>query len=144
MRSGATYAIQMYATVREYGGGSIGIGLVLPGTGTFTSVGGTVKVMSPARFAPRALIVGSRVVSDYALATPETLESVLPLVNQFQPIDSSGNEAAILSTGTATSPNSAEYQKWMAAGTEIVAEPSTRERWRGNIWVRKTRLIPAK
>ena len=145
VRGGATYAIQMYATVRYYGGGAIGVGRIFPGTGDdFQQVSGTVKLLLPARFAPRTLIVGSRIQNDYALATPETLESVLPIVNQFQPIDSTGNEAAILSIGTATSPNSAEYQKWMASGAELVAEPSPRERWRGNIYVRKTRLVPAK
>lgn len=145
IRGGATYAIQMYATVRYYTGGFIGVGRIFPGSGDdFQQVSGTVKLLSPARYAPRTLVVGSRIQNDYALATPETLESVLPVVNQFQPIDSTGNEAAILSTGTATSPNSADYQRWMASGAELVAEPSARERWKGNIYVRKTRLVPAK
>jgi hypothetical protein len=145
VRSGATYGIAMAArAVLVSSGNYVCVPYMLPGTGDFISESGTIQLFSAARAVPKTMIVSSRIQHDYALSTAEQLESNLPLIDGFRPTDTVGNEVSTLSTGAATRPNSEAYQKWMISNAEIVAETSTRERWRGNIWVRKTRLVPAK
>jgi hypothetical protein len=114
----------------------------LAGTGSFTGVTGNVAKVTTTRAEALTLVVGSRVVSDYALTTAANINADLPLVSQFQIINSS--TGAITDTlGTGTSPTAAVYLGYVAAGTEIVAECS-RRRYLGNIYVRRTRYVPAR
>lgn len=114
----------------------------LAGTGSFTGVTGNVAKVTTTRAEALTLVVGSRVVSDYALTTAANINADLPLVSQFQIINSS--TGAITDTlGTGTSPTASVYLGYVAAGTEIVAECS-RRRYLGNIYVRRTRYVPAR
>ena len=145
VRSSATYAIAFFTrAVTNSNGTVIGIPFMLPGTGDFTSEGGTIQLASAGRAAAKSMVVPSRILNDYALSTAETLETDLPLIDGFKSIDVYGNELSVLLTGTASKPNSESYAKWLAANAEIVAETSNRARWMGNIFVRQTRMVPAK
>jgi hypothetical protein len=128
-------------------GSSVDIPHSLPGSGAFSAVDGTLAESSSGRNAEEAIVVGSRVQHDYALIpAPEVagnLDLYLPSVQAFRPVDPYGNRAAILLTGTATRPSSDRYQTMVNTGVMLVAEDSMRERWAGNIYVRKTRLVPA-
>jgi hypothetical protein len=144
VRSSLTYRLTfLEPAVSATSGTEVTIRPLLPGSGAFSSVTGTVREGSKGRSEPETLIVGSRIIHDYALTSVTGLNSDLPAVPRFAPVNSSGNEVDTLSTGTATVPNSAMYEAMIAGGAEIVAEQAIRQRWLGNIYERITRLVPA-
>lgn len=144
-RGGLPYSAAMFQkAVAASSGNSVTIAGVLPGSGAFASEAGTIRKSNPGRITQRSLIVGSRVIHDYAFSTVPSLDAVLPLVNQFTPVDATGYEAAYLSTGSATIPTSAEYAAMINGNSELVGETSARRRFLGNIYVRSTRLVPAR
>jgi hypothetical protein len=112
----------------------------LPGTGAFSSVSGSVGLTNPIRDEAVTKVVGSRVQSDYALSNTASLNADLPLIPAFQAITTSGFITDQLSTTTV--PTAANYIALINAGSEIVAE-CTRRRYLGNIYVRRTRYVPA-
>jgi hypothetical protein len=116
----------------------------LAGTGSFSAVSGSVGLTMPIRQEPETKVVGSRVQSDYALSTAANLNADLPLVPAFSAIVVSGGTYGTLTDtlSTATAPTAANYIAMINAGSEIVAE-CTRRRYLGNIYVRRTRFVPA-
>lgn len=121
---------------------SVTIGGVLPGGGAFSDVVGTLKKGQIGRNAAETLIVGSRLQHDYALSSDTEIDTDLPIIDKFSPRDNAGYEPATLSG--ATTPTATRYNGMIDAGTELVAERSTRRRYMGNIYVRITRLVKAK
>lgn len=125
---------------------SSGASVTIPGTmlgivGTASSVSGVVAETAVGRTNAETLTVGSRVVNDYALSTVANLDTDLPVVQQFRPVDNTG---AITSSLSATTiPTSSAYAALAVDGTEIVAQASVRRRYLGNIYVRSTRLVKA-
>lgn len=123
---------------------------VFVGTGTtYAGASGEIIKVGGGRSTPETIAVSSRIAHEYAnISNPAsitaTLETVLPLIDGFTAIDSIGQRTTTLSTGTASRPNSVTYAAMINEGIEIVAEQSVRERWMGNIYVRKTRFIPAR
>jgi len=116
----------------------------LHGSGNFTNVSGTVRKGNTGRSTPESLVVPSRVLHEYALSSETALDTDLPIVEKFAPVNSSGYEITALSTGTATVPNSAAYANMVSTGIEIVADRSQRQRYMGNIYCRLTRLVKAR
>lgn len=125
-------------------GVDVGIAKVLPGTGTFSSVSGTVREWSTGRTLPQTIEVDSFIIHEYALADETTADILLPQVERFAPVNSSGYEVDTLSTGTATYPNSETYASMVAAGNLIVARRSDRRKYAGNIWERTTLVVAAR
>lgn len=115
--------------------------LGVTGPMTFSSVSGTAATMGIGRLAAKSLVAASQNVYDYALSSIASLDTDLPLSQKFTPVDSTGAETSAL--GTVSFPTAAAYGAMVAAGNLLVAEQSTRQRWRGNIFVRRTRFIPA-
>lgn len=113
----------------------------VPGVG-FTSVTGfTGKGGKPGRDLPKAMVIPSNVVNDYALSSITGLDVNLPLTDAFIVITANGSETDTIST--TTFPNNATYVSMVENGTQIVAATSVRRRFLGNIYVRQTRYIPA-
>lgn len=125
-------------------GTNVGIAKVLPGVGTFSSVSGTVREWSTGRVLPQTIEVDSFIIHEYALADDTTADVLLPQVERFAPVNSSGYEVDTLSTGTATYPNSTTYASMVAAGSLIVARRSDRRKYAGNIWERTTLVVAAR
>lgn len=115
-------------------------GISVVGPGTFSSVSGTISLATIGRLAPKNIAADGREQCDYALVSSATLAASLPLVQPFTPVDSTGAETDTLSLTTV--PTAAAYAALVAAGTEIVVA-CTRSRYLGNIFVRKTQLVPA-
>jgi hypothetical protein len=147
-RGSIPYAVQCLTKCAGTGTSSIDIPHFLPGTSAFGSVAGSVIECSGGRLSPETLIVSSRIQHDYAMISNPgvtgTIDTELPALDAFTAIDSVGNRVSSLSTGTATRPNSEFYGTMVRDQTLLVAEQSTRERWMGNIYVRKTRMVPAR
>ncbi|HSV73457.1 MAG TPA: hypothetical protein VLH79_06835 [Chthonomonadales bacterium] len=144
-RSGKEYYVGFFTKAESVvASTSVTIAGGFPGSGTFSSITATVRNGTPGRTGDLSMVVPSRLVHDYALGAATTLETVLPLIERFSPIDSTGVAATILSTGAATFPNSADYSALVATNGELVAETSARRRYLGNIFVRITRLVPAR
>lgn len=128
--------------VAATGGSSVTLAGALLGSsgGALSAISGTLARTAVGRVQPQSNVVGSRLVNAYALATIETLNTALPLIDQFFPTDTLGY--ATDSLGSGTIPTSAAYGTSVINGDEIVAECS-RRRYLGNIFVRMTRLVPA-
>lgn len=125
-------------------GTNVGIAKVLPGVGTFSSVSGTVREWSTGRTLPETIEVDSFVIHEYALADETTVDVLLPQVDRFSPVNSSGYAVDTLSSGAATYPNSTTYASMVAAGSLIVARRSDRTKYAGNIWERTTLVVAAR
>lgn len=142
-RSGIGWRVANY--VQALGGVSgtnVLVGSIFGGTGSFTSVSGYIGKASPARSVPKAYVVPSNILNEYALSSITTLDQTLPIVPQFVVIDNTGIETDVITT--TTTPTNANYVSMVANGTQIVAAASTRRRFLGNIYVRSTRYVPAK
>lgn len=124
-------------------GVDVGIAKILPGAGAFSSVAGTVREWSTGRTTAETLEVDSFLLHEYALADETTADIVLPQIDAFSPVDSTGYPVSTLSTGLATYPNSTTYASMVAAGSLIVARRSDRRKYAGNIWERTTLLVAA-
>ena len=144
IRSNQNYHHTFTTTVLSSTSAYAGIANVLPGVGTWSGVTGTVRAGQYGRTAPETIEVDSFLIHDFALASDTTVDTLLPQVDKFSPINSSGYEVDILSTGTATTPNSATYSSMIAAGTLIVARRSDRRIYAGNIYERTTLLVKAR
>lgn len=125
-------------------GSSITVAKIFPGQNVFSSVTGTVQEWSTGRSLPETIETDSILFHEYALGDPTTLDTVLPQVDKFSPVLSTGYGTDTLSTGTATTPNSATYASMIAAGTLIVARRSDRARYLGNIYERTTLMVKAR
>jgi len=112
----------------------------LPGTGAFSVVSGTAAKMIPGVPTARSLIVGSRVLHDYALSSDAALATDLPIAPLFSPLTDIGVFTDWLTS--TSSPTASAYRALITSGGELVAE-SSRSRYLGNIYVRMTRMLPA-
>lgn len=124
-------------------GASVTLYSQFPGSGAFTSVSGTVRKGQTGRTSPEQIVCSARVLHEYALTSDLSLGTDLPAIAAFQPVNSSGYKVSTLSTGTATVPNSDAYLAMIKNGVELAVERSTRMRYLGNIWVRRTRFVKA-
>jgi hypothetical protein len=124
-------------------GVSVTVGRVFGGTGTFSSITGTIRAGAPGRLTAKSLVIGSRILHEYALSSAANVNTDLPILDRFTPVDSTGNEVDVLSSGAATFPNSVDYAALIVNGGELVAESSQR-RYLGNIYLRATRYVPAR
>jgi len=126
--------VKTYHTLmtRVANGGSsnvrVAIDNLFTGSGNFSNVMGIVRLGTIGRTLQATLVVGSRVINDYALTNIESLDTALPIIPAFAPVDSTGTVATILSTGAATFPNTADYHALVINNGELVAESSTRRR----------------
>lgn len=137
VRSSAFQAVAVATT----NAAQVTVAYILPGSGAFSAVSGSVTKSVTGVAAPRSLVVGSRVAYDYALSSLATLDADLPLAPLFAPIDAAGLLTDRLTSTTI--PSDADYRAMVNAGAELVVE-STRHRYLGNIFVRTTRMVPAK
>jgi len=111
------------------------------GSGAFTSVTGTITKRAKYRALPVTKVVGSRIVNDYALTSPTGINTALPIMAKFTPIDATGAETEFLTT--ATQPVSATYAQMVEDSVLITAADSVLRRFYGNIYVRSTRMVTA-
>lgn len=109
--------------------------------GPITAVSGSVRKSLAGRLEPKTLPVPSRIQNDYALTSDTALDTDLPLLVPFTPVDTYGNYTNYI-TGT-TTPNYAAYTAFVTGRTEIVAE-CQRRRYLGNIYRRSTRFVVAR
>ncbi len=145
LRSSQNYHVTFVADAKYANSGTnVGIAKILPGAGTFSSVSGTVREWSTGRTLPEALEVDSFLIHEYALCDETTADILLPQIDAFSPVNSSGYAVDTLSTGTATYPNSTTYASMVAAGSKIVARRSDRRKYAGNIWERTTLVVAAR
>lgn len=144
-RNSQNYHVTFQAEAKFAGDGTrVPIAYVLPGTGAFSGVTGTLQEVRIGRVLAETIEVDSFLLHEYALADEITADVYLPLVDKFSPVNSSGYEVDSLSTGTATTPNSATYGSMVAAGTLIVARRSDRAIYAGNIYERTTLCVKAR
>ena len=143
VRNGITYFTNQQTKVVS--GGSSGVTMNVPpifvGTGTFSSVSGVVNKRATSRVSEVSEVVGSTIVNDYALSSVSALDTDLPIIRQFSPVDAAGGVTNQLNT--ATIPTAATYAAMINNGTQIAAQNSVRRRFQGNIYVRTTRYVPA-
>ncbi len=113
----------------------------LVGNTTFTSVSGTAATASGGRIVPEELIASGRMLHEYALSAAADLDDDLPIVQRFAPVNlASGYVVDELSASTL--PTATAYAGYVADRSELVAE-CTRQPYLGNIYVRRTLLLPA-
>jgi len=142
-RGGFVYNTTFFTKVISVNAGvTVHVGLVFSGTGTFSAITGTIRKGAIGRLTEDTLIAGGRLLHDYALSSIAALDTDLPILQAFSPSDSTGNKVTLLSTGSATVPNSADYAALITGGGELVVG-CERKRYLGNIYVRITRLVPA-
>lgn len=145
VRSNQNYHVTFQADAKFSGDGTrVPIAKVLPGDGAFSGVTGTLREVAIGRTLPETLEVDSFLLHEYALADETTVDVLLPQVDKFSPVNSSAVEVDTLSTGTATTPNSATYSSMVANGVKIVARRSDRSKYAGNIYERITPLVNAR
>lgn len=143
VRGGITYTQGFCGKVLAVSAGvSVTVaGNLLGSVGSPSSVSGTIVETAPARALPESIVVSSRTVHDYAISSPASLATDLPLHQPFKPITTAtGLTAETLSAST--TPTATQYFSAVQDGSEIVAE-CYHGRYLGNIHVRKTRLVPA-
>lgn len=144
-RNVQNYHVTFQTDAKFAGDGTrVPIAKVLPGAGAFSGVTGTLQEVRIGRSLPETLEVDSFVIHDYALCDETTADILLPQIDRFNPVNNSGYSVEYLSTGTATTPNSATYGSMVAAGSLIAARPSDRRKYAGNIWERTTLVVAAR
>lgn len=145
VRNVQNYHVTFQTDAKFAGNGTrVPIAKVLPGSGAFSGVTGTLQEVRLGRNLPETLEVDSYVIHDYAVADETTADILLPQIARFTPTNNSGYAVEYLSTGLATFPNSATYGSMVAAGTLIAVRPSDRRKYAGNIWERTTLVVAAR
>jgi hypothetical protein len=143
VRNGITYFTNQQTKVVS--GGSSGTTMNVPpifvGTGAFTSVSGVVNKRATSRVLEVTEVVGSSIVNDYALSSVSALDTDLPIIRQFAPVDALGQTTTQLNPSTI--PTAVTYLSMINNGVQIAAQNSVRRRFQGNIYVRTTRYVPA-
>lgn len=146
VRDSITYFVGQY--VRTIGGSSGVNALVpgiFPGTGAFSSIAGVITKEAPYRATEKTDTVPSQLVYDYALTSTTALDTNLPIIDAFTPVDATGADIISgTSLNTTTKPTAAAYASMINRNVQIVAQASVRRRWLGNIYERQTRYIPAR
>jgi len=113
----------------------------LVGNSTFTSVSGSAAVATGGRLVPEDLVASGRALHEYALSTAADLGTDLPLVQRFAPISLSTGYVVDELNGS-TLPTATAYGALVADRSELVAE-CVHSPYLGNIYLRRTRLMPA-
>jgi hypothetical protein len=145
VRNVQNYHVTFQTDAKFAGDGTrVPIAKVLPGSGAFSGVTGTLQEVRIGRTLPETLEVDSFLIHDYALCDETTADILLPQIDRFNPVNSSGYAVEYLSTGTATTPNSPTYGSMVAAGALITARRSDRRKYAGNIWERTTLVVAAR
>lgn len=145
VRNVQNYHVTFQTDAKFAGDGTrVPIAKVLPGSGAFSGVTGTLQEVRIGRTLAETIEVDSYLIHEYALCDETTADILLPQIDRFSPVNSSGYAVDSLSTGTATTPNSATYGSMVAAGTLIPARRSDRRKYAGNIWERTTLVVAAR
>lgn len=145
IRAVANYHVTFVADVlAASSGSSVTLPGILPGSGAFTGVSGTVRAWSPGRSTPEAMEVDSVLLRDYAVSSESAKDTDLPQVPRFQPVDALGNETLFLTTGSGSTPNANSYAEMVTSGQYLVAAPSDLRRYGAQIYERTTRLVKAR
>lgn len=143
VRSGVTYFVEQ--NTKTVSGGSSGTTMnvppIFPGTGTFSSVTGITNKRAPSRTAQVTEVVPSTIFNDYALTSVSAIDTDLPIIRQFAPVDNQGN--AVTQLNISTLPTAVTYATMIQNNVLIAAQNSVRRRFRGNIYQRTTRMVPA-
>ena len=146
VRDSITFFVGQY--VRIIGGTSGSSALVpgiFPGTGAFSSIAGVITKEAPYRATEKTDTVPSQLVYDYALTSTTALDTNLPIIDAFTPVDATGADIISgTSLNTSTKPTAAAYASMINRNVQIVGQASVRRRWLGNIYERQTRYIPAR
>jgi hypothetical protein len=144
VRDSVSYYVGQYT---KAAGGTSGTNVlvpaIFPGTGSFGSVAGNMTTEVPYRSTEQSLLITSQLVHDYALTSVTAIDSKLPIISEFQPIDSTGAALQFNRLNTATKPTGDQYAAMVKNQLLIVGASSTRSRFYGNIFERVTRYIPA-
>lgn len=111
---------------------------ILP-SGTYSSVSGYVQKATPGRGSPKTIIVTSRQDFSYVYTTTPASDLTVPLL--FSPANSTTGEEVTALTAS-TTPTATDYATSVANGELLTVEASA-ERWKGNIYVKRARLVPA-
>lgn len=143
VRSGVTYFVEQNTKTVSGGtsGTTMNVPAIFPGSGTFTSVTGVTNKRAPSRTAEVTEVVPSTLLNDYALTSVSGLDSDLPIIRQFSPVDSQGNSVTQLNTSTL--PTAVTYSNMIQNNVLLAAQNSVRRRFYGNIYQRTTRMVPA-
>lgn len=145
VRNVQNYHVTFQTDAKFAGNGTrVPIAKVLPGSGAFSGVTGTLQEVRLGRYLAETLEVDSFLIHDYAICDESTADILLPQIDRFSPVNNSGYAVESLSTGTATTPNSSTYGSMVAAGTLIPARRSDRRKYAGNIWERITLVVAAR
>lgn len=145
VRNVQNYHVTFQTDAKFAGNGTrVPIAKVLPGSGAFSGVTGTLQEVRLGRYLAETLEVDSFLIHDYAICDESTADILLPQIDRFSPVNNSGYAVESLSTGTATTPNSSTYGSMVAAGTLIPARRSDRRKYAGNIWERTTLVVAAR
>jgi hypothetical protein len=144
VRDSVSYYVGQYTRAAGGNSGSnVLVPAIFPGTGSFGSVGGNVTTEVPYRSLEQTLLVTSKLVYDYALTSVTAIDGVLPIINEFSPVDATGASLQFNRLDTATKPAYDQYAAMVKNQVLIVGASSTRSRFYGNIFQRVTRYIPA-
>lgn len=113
---------------------------------SYGGVTGTVRKVgtSLGRTSPTTEPVDARIQHDYALTSVANIANVLPAIDRFRPILASNPAVEVTYLTSATLPSVATYESMVTAGTEIVAQRSTRRIYAGNIHERQTTYVVAR
>lgn len=143
VRSGVTYFVEQNTKVVSGGssGTTMNVPPIFPGTGTFTSVTGVTNKRAPSRTAQITEVVPSTIFNDFALTSVSAIDTDLPIIRQFAPVDNQGN--AVTQLNISTLPTAVTYATMIQNNVLIAAQNSVRRRFRGNIYQRTTRMVPA-
>lgn len=143
VRSGVTYFVEQNTKTVSGGtsGTTMNVPAIFPGSGTFTSVTGVTNKRAPSRTAQVTEVVASTLFNDYALTSVSGLDSDLPIIRQFAPVDNQGN--AVTQLNTSTLPTAVTYLNMIQNNVLVAAQNSVRRRFYGNIYQRTTRMVPA-
>ena len=143
VRSGVTYFVEQNTKVVSGGssGTTMNVPPIFPGTGTFTSVTGVTNKRAPVRTSQVTEVVPSTIFNDFALTSVSAIDTDLPIIRQFAPVDNTG--AAVTQLNISTLPTAVTYATMIQNNVLIAAQNSVRRRFRGNIYQRTTRMVPA-
>lgn len=141
-RSSLKYTTSFFSTaVAATSSISVTVSGLMPGSGVFASVSGTVRKGYQGRSVQRVITSAGRVLRDYALSSQSALATDLPLFQPFGPTDSSGNIVTSLTSSTV--PSASAYGTLVASGGELVVECTYARYFNSNVYERATTLVPA-
>lgn len=135
-----------YTTTAATAGASLVLTALATYGSSYGSVTGTVRKVGTVlgRSTPFTEPVDARIQHDYALTSVANIGNILPAIDRFRPVLASNPAVEVTALTSLTLPSTATYQSMVAAGTEIVAQRSTRSIYQGNIHERQTVYVVAR